>query len=813
MRNFNDAYAGEYLNRIAFPLGGIGSGMICLEGTGALSHLSIKHSPKVDNEAPMFAAICIKGEKNTAKLLEGAVPNWKKFRLSGEIGTGGPYRDYGLPHFRSSSFETRFPFADLKFEDEDIPLNCSLTGWSPFIPNEGDNSSLPAMTLEYTFENPTQEVVEAVFSYHSGNIIKQDCHSDKETHGFRKTKDGFQGFYASEEKPYESGSFAVSIDDPEKVVDYCWFRGVWFDAMTVLWKNISEGKMPANEAVSVENPSPGGSIYVPVKLAPGEVKTIKVNVSWYVPASSINYGGQSRGPKCVFDPDAPKYKPWYAVRFDSIESVNEYYCDNIDELRSKSLCFSDTFYNTDLAPEAIEAAAANLSILKSTTVLREEGGRIWAWEGCCDSTGSCAGSCNHVWNYAQAMCHLFPELERTLRQSEFHEDQDESGHQNFRTWLPIRKITDHGFHAAADGQLGGIMKMFREWRISGDNNFLKEYWPLIKSSLDFCIKTWDPDQLGILIEPHHNTYDIEFWGPDGMCTSFYLGALKAAAIMAEAMNDTSVNYAELYQKGREYTETELWNGEYFIQQIQWKGMKNIPLSDIAELGKERNYSEEALQLLIEEGPKYQYGNGCLSDGVLGAWMAETCGVGEILDPAKVASHLKAIHKYNLKHDLSTHANPQRPTYAVGKEGGLLLCSWPKGDKLTLPFVYSDEVWTGIEYQVASHLIMMGMVEEGLEIVQVCRKRYDGKIRNPFDEYECGHWYARAMASYALLQALSGARYDALEKVLYLEPKVKGDFKSFICTESGFGTVGVKDGKPFFEIASGQVDINEIKYKL
>ena len=151
-------------------------------------------------------------------------------------------------------------------------------------------------------------------------------------------------------------------------------------------------------------------------------------------------------------------------------------------------------------------------------------------------------------------------------------------------------------------------------------------------------------------------------------------------------------------------------------------------------------------MLNTQGPKYQYGTGCLSDGVLGFWIALVCGLDEIFDREKVKSNLKAIYTYNLKRDLSDHANPQRPAFAMGKDGGLLLCTWPNGGALSIPFVYSDEVWTGIEYQVASHLMFEVMVEEGLDIVRVCRDRYDGVIRNPFNEYECGHWYARAMSS-------------------------------------------------------------------
>jgi uncharacterized protein (DUF608 family) len=353
------------------------------------------------------------------------------------------------------------------------------------------------------------------------------------------------------------------------------------------------------------------------------------------------------------------------------------------------------------------------------------------------------------------------------------------------------------------------MKVFREWRIGGDTEWLRRLWPKAKASLDYCIATWDPGHKGWLEEPHHNTYDIEFWGPDGMCTSFYLGALTAAVAMGKALGEDVSAYAALLEQGTKKTEAELFDGEYFIQQIEWKNLRaKNPLEVKSFAG---DYSAEARALLEKEGPKYQYGKGCLSDGVLGSWLAAVCGAGQVLDPQKVASHLKAVHKYNLKRDLSAHANPQRPSYACGAEGGLLLCTWPKGGELSLPFVYSNEVWTGIEYQAASHLMLLGLVDEGLEIVRVARDRYDGRVRNPFNEYECGHWYARAMSSYALLQGLTGARYDAVEKVLWLQPSLKGDFRSFFSTATGYGAVGVKEGRPFCEAKAGKIEVREIKY--
>jgi hypothetical protein len=367
----------------------------------------------------------------------------------------------------------------------------------------------------------------------------------------------------------------------------------------------------------------------------------------------------------------------------------------------------------------------------------------------------------------------------------------------------------HDFHAAADGQLGGIMKVHRDWRISGDLDWLRNIWPKVKASLDYCIRTWDPKGKGVLEEPHHNTYDIEFWGPDGMCTSFYLGALSAAIAMGKALNENTERYEELLRKGRQYLEDHLFNGEYFNQEIRWK---DLEARDPVEASKESwtsDYSEEAIDLLKKEGPKYQYGNGCLSDGVLGFWLARVCGLEDIVDPEKVTKSLASIYKYNLKKDLSKHANPQRPSYAIGDEGGLLLCTWPKGGALSLPFVYSNEVWTGIEYQVASHLMFTGQVDEGLDIVRTCRKRYDGTVRNPFNEYECGHWYARALSSYGLIQGLTGLRYDMVEKVLYIDSKVGNNFRAFLSGETGFATIVLEDGKPIVEVKFGKLEINKV----
>jgi len=795
---YNGTYSGEQLNQIAFPLGGIGAGMICLEGTGAVSHVSLRNRPEIFNEPETFAALWVKGANRAARVLEGPVPDRKKFGAPG-TGNGAGGTAFGLPRLREAVFQARFPFATVALTDPDLPLRVELTGWSPFEPGDADNACLPVAALEYRFTNPTAQAQEAVFSWNARNFMRLGDNPQ----AVKATPGGFVLWSAAASgQGWEEGAFSATVDDPEVQVNHCWFRGGWFDALTMVWKDIETGKHEATPPVTTGEASPGASLYVPFTLAPGASKTVVLRFAWYVGRTNLRWGRDPEGATAVSPAD---YKPWYAGRFANLDAVAEYWREHYTELRQQSRRFSDCFYDSTLPPEVIEAVAANLTILKSPTVLRQADGRMWAWEGCGDDDGCCAGSCTHVWNYAQALPHLFPELERTLRETEFGPSQDERGHQQFRSALPIRPLV-HDFHAASDGQLGGIMKVHREWRISGDTAWLRRLWPKVCASLDYCIQLWDPGHKGWLEEPHHNTYDIEFWGADGMCTSFYLGALQAATEMGRALNDDVSGYADLLAKGRARMETDLFDGEYFYQRVEWKSLRaKNPLA------APNDFPPEEVARFEREGPKYQYGLGCLADGVLGTWLALVCGVGQVVDAGKVASHLRAVHRYNLKHDLTEHPNPQRPSYACGAEGGLLLCTWPKGGELSLPFVYSNEVWTGIEYQVAAHLMLMGAVPEGLEIVRTVRDRYDGRVRNPFDEYECGHWYARAMSSYSLLQGLSGARYDAVDKTLYLQPQIKGDFRCFLSTATGYGTVGVNDGRPFFAAKAGQVEVREIKY--
>jgi hypothetical protein len=267
-------------------------------------------------------------------------------------------------------------------------------------------------------------------------------------------------------------------------------------------------------------------------------------------------------------------------------------------------------------------------------------------------------------------------------------------------------------------------------------------------------------------------------------------------------------YEALAQRCARFMDEELFNGEYYQQKVQYEGLRNDSFARMVAQGDER--SGEMQRLLKKEGPKYQYGSGCISDGVIGCWMAHAYGVDTPLSRDHVHRTLQAIFKHNFKTDLAQHANAQRPGYAMGHEPGLLLCSWPNGGKPTLPFVYSDEVWTGIEYQVASHLIAEGFVKEGLTIVRALRNRYDGRARNPWNEYECGNYYARAMASYALLGALAGFRYSAAQRTLWFGPATQvRPFKTFFSTASGFGSVVLDQSSVQIQMIEGELSVDKL----
>ena len=518
-----------------------------------------------------------------------------------------------------------------------------------------------------------------------------------------------------------------------------------------------------------------GSLGVCDRIEPHGIKQFRFILSWFFPNRVRNWN--QRLCSCADGYDTVKNR--YATRFDSAWDVASYHINNWKRLDSLTREFHDALFGSTLPSHVIDALSANITALRSNTCFWLEDGTFLGYEGCFDDAGCCSGSCTHVWNYAQTLAYLFPSLERNMRETEFRKESESDGRMSFRSYraFPGSKSWDTA-DPASDGQCGSIMRVYREWMISGETGWMIGLWPHVKLSMEYGIKTWDEDEDGVTDGRQHNTYDIQFFGPNPISSIMYLGALKAASRMAEASGDYEAadRYSLLFRKGSRKLEQISWDDDYYVQRL-----------DDVDLYK------------------YQHGTGCLSDQLLGQLNAHLSGLGYLLPPNKVKRAIKAVFENNYLINFEKHDNCQR-TFVLNDEAGLLACTWPKGGRPKIPFPYSHEVWTGIEYHVASHLIWEGFLDEGLTLVKSLRDRHDGVRRNPWDECECGHHYARSMSSWGLLLALSGFKCDMSLKKISFKPKINAnDFKCFFSTGTSWGTYTQKK-------VNGRIERDlEIKY--
>jgi uncharacterized protein (DUF608 family) len=771
---------------VAFPLGGIGTGTISLGGRGELRDWEIFNRPAKRRILPYsFAALWLKseGDDATVRVVEG--PPQPPFR-----GWEGFARHsaQGLPHFRGAHFSATYPVAHVDFEDASLPVTVSLDAFNPFIPLNVDDSSLPVAILKYTVKNRSAKPVDIALAFSLLNPVGYDgkAYLDGTDHpSFGKNlntlikEDGIAGLHLTSEKyshgDPRSGSMALLTDAPDFTARTSWESGAWWDFYQRWFDEFAADGRMRDSHPPTHSPD-GKSDYCTLaprnRLAPGASTTITFVLAWSFPFRE-NYWHD--------DDDKLKGKilnNYYGTRFPTAWDAAAHTIHRLPELEKKSRLFASTMLTSTLPPYVIEAVTSQASILRSNTCMLLAGKQFFAFEGCGDDQHNGWMNCSHVWNYEQALAFLFPELERSMRETDFLHEMRSDDSMAFRSMVPL-DIKQWDFRPAADGQMGCILKLYREWQISGDDEFLKKLWPNAKRALEFSWKHWDADRDGVMEGEQHNTYDIEFFGGNPMMTTLYLGALKAGEFMALAVGDNAaaVSYREVREKGAKNIE-QLWNGEYYFQ-------KTTPVAEILPMEPydDKNWKER----VVRDGQlKYQFGAGCLSDQMLGQWFADVLGLDLGLNHERVQSSLHSIYRYNFKNDFWTHPNPQR-IYALNDEKGLVLCSWPKGGRPALPFVYSDEVWTGIEYQVAAHLIYRDMVEEGLAIVKGIGDRYDGVRRNPWNQIEWGNHYSRALASYSVLLALSGFRYSAVTKTAAFQPRMnEPKFAVFFAAGTGWG---------------------------
>jgi uncharacterized protein (DUF608 family) len=274
-----------------------------------------------------------------------------------------------------------------------------------------------------------------------------------------------------------------------------------------------------------------------------------------------------------------------------------------------------------------------------------------------DIVGSCMGSCTHVWNYEQTTPFLFGELAKLQRTVEFGYATNEIGLMSFRVNLPIENAQKMD-RAAADGQMGTIMKMYRDWQLSGDEALLKKLWPNVKKALEFCWIEggWDADKDGVMEGCQHNTMDVEYFGPNPQMEFWYLGALRAASEMAEYLGekDFANTCNRLFEQGSRWTDENLYNGEYYIQEIR-------PPEDPKSVSTYLTAGMGAKEL---SNPTFQLGKGCLVDQLVGQYMSHICDLGYLAQEDHIKTTLRSIMKYNYKASMANHFNNMR-SYALG----------------------------------------------------------------------------------------------------------------------------------------------------
>jgi uncharacterized protein (DUF608 family) len=537
-----------------------------------------------------------------------------------------------------------------------------------------------------------------------------------------------------------------------------------FEHWDAAWRTFTEkGRFSALDQLLALPPTAGpptpaertvnGAVAAHLTVAPGAMVEVPFLLTWWFP-NKYSAAGDWMG--CHYA------RSWAnpAKTMDDLAAA-------LPAIRAKTELFHRTFYESTLPYWLLDCLTSQAAIIRHIgVVFRIANGDVYGWEG---SNGCCQPTCTHVWGYEQTLARLFPDLEREMRRIDFKHQQRSDGGINNRTDVPSppRPTGEQPF---TDGHASCILKAYREALNHTDDSLLKSYWPHIKSAVEYLIARdaagsgGEPD--GILQDDQWNTYDEALHGATSFLSGYYLAALRAGEVWARRVGDIAAGerFQAILAKGNDNLQKLCWNGEYFEQKL-----------------------DDYLKRGGEVGP------GCMSDQLIGQWWAHQLGLGYLLPRDRVQSTLRAIFRHNWKPDLTGWKHAPR-AFAGAGDKGLIICTWPRGGRPDHVMLYSDEIWTGIEYQVAAHMIYEGMIEEGFAIIKGARDRYDGKSRppiprNPWNEIECGGHYARAMSSWSILLALSGYEYDGPAQVLRFAPRITPEkFKAFFCGPEGWGSL-------------------------
>jgi non-lysosomal glucosylceramidase len=785
-------------SRAAFPLGGIGTGNVSIGARGELRDWELQNGPNKGGANPcsLFAiSVAVPDAPRVTRVLEAVADD----RRDWDDG-GGLTALAGLPRFRSSTLRGEYPIVQVDFDDDVVPVNVRLTAFTPLRPLDADASGIPAAVLRYSVTNtmsrPASVTVAGSLS-HLGGTSPGQWRAAPQRGTVREEAD-LRGIHFDvdmdpADASYGTMSLLTTAREVSAMPEWPRSRGNLF------WNLLrSEGRLrPATEEESAPVPPAWfdradrafwsewlvpnrrtGSLAITEEIPAGATRDFEFVLAWHFPNRAKGWPGDPLMPGAD-SVDLGMTRNHYATLWPDSWAAGTHLLRDLAALEADTVAFHDALFGSTLDPALTHAAASSIVVARSTTCFRVEGGDFFGWEGCGDHSAAGGGTCTHVWNYAQTIAWLFPELERNARRIEYLHETEADGRQYFRT-NRVFGGAPFDWPGAVDGQLGTLVRLYREWRFSGDTDFLVELWPAARASLDYVLREWDRDRDGVLDALMHNTYDIEFDGSEPLSNILLLAALTAAVRMADEVGDgeARTRFGDALAVGAPRIDELLFNGEYFEQRTD----------DVDRL-------------------RSQYGTGVLSDQLFGQLLAHLTGLGDLLPREHLTSAISAVYRYNFQRDLSAHDNVER-AYALGDEAGLVVCTWPHGGRPAHPPYFSDEVWTGIEYQVAAELAFVGFPEEALELVHAVRARHSGRYRSPWNEIEAGNHYARSMAAWAVFIAFSGVQYDAPRRWLSVSPQADGRY--FFSAGTGWGWFEVRDSGLSITLERGVLRLDTVE---
>ena len=800
------SYAGRQLACIAFPLGGVCAGSLSLGGRGNLRDWEIFNRPdKGVNPEYAFPGIRVEvaGAKPVARVLEARIA--PPYEGNSGLGTRSAP---GLTRLQSARFTSDFPFAHVSFQDSKLPVKVELTAFSPFIPHDPDASGLPGTVLRYRVANPGLKPAKVSIAWAVENPVKprdgntEEKGSKDERRNELRESGLLQGLFMDNPgmaaKHPANGTFALAaIADGARVTRIRgWQKAKWWVGPMLYWDDF---KAHGELSPESESHTDVGAISLTRDIPAGATAEFTFLLAWHFPNRTAAWcdweSGSGREHEIIGN--------WYATKYPDAWAVADHLAGHLEALEKESRKFASAIKESN-SPAVKDAATANLTTLISQTCFRTADGEFHGFEGVGDHGGCCHGNCTHVWNYETATQFLFPQFARSLRKAAFGHSMDERGCIYFRQHLP--EGSGRSGFAAADGQMGQLIKTCLDWRLSGDTEWLGSVWPKVRKAMEFCWVPggWDANRDGVMEGVQHNTYDIEFYGPNPLCGIYYLGALRATEEMARAMGerDFAAECHRLFESGSKWIDANLFNGEYYVQKIRAIKKEDIARGLTGPMGADD-----------PEHPDFQLGEGCLADQLIGQYLAHIAGLGDLLDPNHIRKTLNTLWRFNRYENLFDRDSVER-AYIMNDEQAMLVCNYGAAPRPRIPFPYSTEAWTGIEYLVGSLFFQYGMLREGTETFAGTRRRHDGERRNPFNEPECGHHYARAMSSWSGMAVLAGFRYNGPEHHLRFDFKPGATpFRSFWATGTAWGKYALmlENGraKAVVEVLHGILPVREL----